>query len=137
MPKGVVAHGNKVEKFPINAPYDERQRALLALNSFWVQEVDRFHDVMDIGDAVFTPDQGSRAGWFGLIASDVFADYSCDHWIQRHCNWYPTRIELGPSARAVVPKTPGGTLFDVTRHKEPLYSSFVAQTAGNEHHRRG
>lgn len=127
--RGVVAHGSQVERFQIDASYEDRNRALLALDSYGVLEVNDFHDEMDIDDVVVTPDAGSREGWFGIITSGPFADNQCDHWIQRRCEWNLKRMTFTSEAAVAIPKMPLGTIFRATKSRNALLDSFVRSLA--------
>lgn len=124
-PNGVVAHGSNVERFRIDLPFAERDRALLGLDSYGREEVHEFHDKVDIGDAIVTPDAGGRTAWLGVVASEPIAG-SDTHWIQRQCCWHPNCITLTSQAASAMPKKPLGTIFNVTRHKAHFLESFLS-----------
>jgi len=124
-PHQVVAHGRLVKQFAADLDYGSRQRAMLALDDFDRREVDDFIDVMDIGHIVVTPDEGSRAAWLGIVTSDWFPDYSCEHWMQRRCAWFDSSIPLIPEASDALRKGPKGTVFNVLSHASALCDSFT------------
>jgi predicted Mrr-cat superfamily restriction endonuclease len=121
-PRRVVALGTKVPRFSTHADIEERSRALLAVDSYTVKEVNDFILEMDVGHVVMTPDEGSRAAWIGIVTSDWFASSGDDHWMQRGCDWCSRSILLGPAAEAI-PKGPMGTIFNVTRHAPAIYQA--------------
>lgn len=45
---------------------------MLGLADYSVREVNAFLDDIEIGDAIVTPDEGTRAAWFGIVLSDCF-----------------------------------------------------------------
>lgn len=128
-PRGVIAHGRLVPRFPEDADLETRERAMLVLDSFGQKEVNDFNDVMDEGDVIITPDAGSRSAWFGVVTSPWFAAADCEHWIQRRCDWHPAAVPLTPEATDLLPRTPQGTVFNVSRAK-PVLMRCLTKAAG-------
>lgn len=118
-PRGVVAHAEGVPPFEVGADLESRCRVMLGLQEYFVKEVNDFIDEMDTDHVVITPDQGSRAAWFGIVTSDWFASPEHDHWMQRKCDWYENLVPLGLAA-STMPPGQRGTVFNVTKHSAAL-----------------
>jgi hypothetical protein len=120
LPKGVVAIGSKVRPHDLGSASEARERALEALNSRQRDDVDLFDRIVE-GDAIVTPDAGTRQAWFGVCRSErPFADTSAEHWIQRRCEWHPTAILLSEDARTVLLKGNAGTVWEVTSQRAKI-----------------